>query len=116
MDDITISEDIGATCSEIAAFLREKNRSYGNSVAQPLCVFNPDPEWRKRMGVRIDDKLSRLARGSEYPGDDTILDLIGYLVLWRVLARREDREKNRSSAAAHLDQGASGEEPESLEA
>jgi hypothetical protein len=36
---------------------------------------------REQLLVRIDDKLSRLAHGSEFPGDDTIVDLAGYLVL-----------------------------------
>lgn len=39
----------------------------------------------EQINVRIDDKLSRLARGNEYPGDDTELDLIGYLILKRVV-------------------------------
>ena len=46
------------------------------------------------MNVRIDDKLSRIARGREYAGDDTELDLIGYLVLRRV-ARALAEESSR---------------------
>jgi len=38
----------------------------------------------EQINVRIDDKLSRIARGRDYAGDDTELDLIGYLVLRRV--------------------------------
>ncbi len=40
--------------------------------------------------IRIDDKLSRIARGQD-AGEDTILDLVGYLVLLRVLHRAEDK-------------------------
>jgi hypothetical protein len=40
--------------------------------------------------IRIDDKLSRIARGQD-AGEDTILDLIGYLVLLRVLHRAGDK-------------------------
>ena len=38
----------------------------------------------------IDDKLSRIARGDD-AGEDTVLDLIGYLVLLRVLHRAVDK-------------------------
>jgi hypothetical protein len=41
--------------------------------------------------VRIDDKLSRFARGSDYPGDNDIDDLIGYLVLLKVAHRNNWR-------------------------
>ena len=40
--------------------------------------------------VRIDDKLSRVSRGHEYVGDDTIDDLIGYLVLLKVARKRSN--------------------------
>jgi hypothetical protein len=33
---------------------------------------------------RIDDKLNRLMKGTEYPGDNDIDDLIGYLVLLKI--------------------------------
>jgi len=39
-----------------------------------------------QIDCRIDDKLSRLARGSEFPGDDTVLDLAGYLILRRIVS------------------------------
>ena len=38
--------------------------------------------------MRIDDKLSRLARGTDYADEDTVLDLIGYLVLLRIAEGR----------------------------
>jgi len=42
------------------------------------------------LRIRIDDKLSRIARG-DAAGEDTILDLAGYLILLRVLHRAEDK-------------------------
>ena len=59
---------IRAECQAISDLLVEKNQAYGDSALSP---------------VRIDDKLSRLARGSA-AGEDVILDLIGYLVLLRI--------------------------------
>lgn len=68
-------------CIEIASLLIEKNISYGNSALDPICVFAKDIDPGKQIDIKIDDKLSRIKRGSEFQGDDTVLDLAGYLVL-----------------------------------
>ena len=68
---------------QIAKMLMDKNRSYGNSALEPVKIFSK-MDTEEQLLVRIDDKLSRLARGSEYPGDDTIDDLIGYLILLKI--------------------------------
>ncbi len=86
MNKQAVAEAIEAECLGIAQMLLAKNASYGNSFAEPLRIFARGSA-RDQLYVRIDDKLARLARGSEYPGDDTTLDLIGYLVLARVLKR-----------------------------
>ena len=65
---------------EIKTMLIEKNRAYGDSALEPVRVFSKS-DTVEQIYVRIDDKLSRIQRGHEYPGDDTIFDLIGYLVL-----------------------------------
>ena len=65
----------------MAEMLIEKNIAYGNSALEPVRIFSKAPAI-EQIQVRLDDKLSRLARGSEYPGDDTIRDLIGYLYLY----------------------------------
>lgn len=60
-----------------------KNKSYGNSALDPVRIFSrSDPV--EQLNVRIDDKISRIMQGEEYPGDDTELDLIGYLILKRI--------------------------------
>lgn len=85
----TTAHYIEKVCDEIKNTLLVKNRSYGDSAADPVRIFSKaSPE--EAMLVRIDDKLSRVMRGSEYPGDDTIIDLIGYLVLLKAT-----REKAR---------------------
>jgi hypothetical protein len=65
--------------------LIEKNRAYGNSALKPVRIFSRASS-EEQLLVRIDDKLSRLARGSA-AGEDVVADLIGYLILLR-LARR----------------------------
>jgi len=77
---------ITAECDALKAMLLEKNAAYGNSVFAPVGIFSRLPV-RERLLVRIEDKLSRLRGGTEFPGDDTIKDLIGYLILYRIAAR-----------------------------
>jgi hypothetical protein len=48
----------------------------------------------EQIRVRIDDKLSRLARG-EAAGEDVKQDLLGYLVLLEIAHLRADREAQR---------------------
>ena len=74
-----LGEDILDECLGIAEMLIEKNRAYGNSALQPVRVFSKASS-EEQLLVRIDDKLSRLARGAS-AGEDVVRDLVGYLVL-----------------------------------
>ena len=80
------ADAIATECDALKAMLLEKNAAYGNSVFAPVGIFSKLPV-RERLLVRIEDKLSRLRGGSEFPGDDTIKDLIGYLILYRIAER-----------------------------
>ena len=81
-------KEINAVCVEMSKFLIDKNRAYGNSALDPVRIFSKSDNVEQLM-VRIDDKLSRFARGTEFPGDNDIDDLLGYLVLLKV-ARRDN--------------------------
>lgn len=70
-------------CNEIAQLLIEKNKSYGNAALDPIRCFSKLDSVQQLL-VRIDDKLSRIMRGNEFPNEDTIKDLIGYLVLLKI--------------------------------
>ena len=77
---------IDDVCSALADFLKQKNKAYGDSALNPNRIFSKaDP--LEQIRVRIDDKLNRVMQGNEYPGDDTIKDLAGYLVLYMVALR-----------------------------
>jgi hypothetical protein len=79
---------IWQACHSIAQMLIEKNIAYGDSALDPVRIFSKsDPA--EQLKVRIDDKLSRLMKGTDYPGDNDIDDLIGYLVLLKIA-----KEKN----------------------
>jgi len=80
-------EDIRRVTKEIGEFLVEKNKAYGDSALEPVRVFSR-ADAVEQLLVRIDDKLSRFMRGHEFPGDNDIDDLIGYLILLKVAQRR----------------------------
>jgi hypothetical protein len=68
--------------------LIEKNIAYGDSALDPVRIFSKaDPA--EQLRVRIDDKLSRLMKGTEYVGDNDIDDLIGYLVLLKIAKEKD---------------------------
>lgn len=74
--------------AEIREMLIQKNEAYGNAALDPVRVFSQaSPE--EQLLVRIDDKLSRLKRGHTFADEDTVKDLIGYLILLQI-ARDED--------------------------
>jgi hypothetical protein len=75
-------------CDALAAMLLAKNRAYGNSALEPVRIFSR-ADAEEQIRVRLDDKLSRLLRGSA-AGEDVELDLLGYLVLLRVARRVQD--------------------------
>jgi hypothetical protein len=81
--------NIWATSHSIAQMLIEKNIAYGDSALDPVRIFSKsDPA--EQLRVRIDDKLSRLMKGTEYVGDNDIDDLIGYLILLKIAKEKND--------------------------
>ena len=77
-------QKISDICDNIKTLLLAKNKAYGNSAIEPVRIFSKaSPE--EQILVRLDDKLSRIAKGSEFPGEDVIDDTIGYLVLLKVV-------------------------------
>ena len=82
------AERITTKCNQIRDMLVEKNRQYGESATNPLRVFSKASRI-EAIKVRIDDKLSRLQRGKD-DQEDTVLDLVGYLVLLLVARDMEN--------------------------
>jgi hypothetical protein len=70
--------------------LQDKNVAYGDSALDPVRIFSKSNAIEQLL-VRVDDKLSRFARGTEYPGDNDIDDLIGYLVLLKIAKERNEK-------------------------
>ena len=76
---MTTAEKIAAKCDGIREMLVEKNQKYGDSALHPVRVFSRGTS-HEAIRVRIDDKLSRIHAGV-IDDEDTILDLVGYLIL-----------------------------------
>ena len=76
--------------NRVGELLREKNRAYGDSAANPVRIFSR-ADSAEAIKVRIDDKLSRVARGSEFiETEDVIKDLVGYLALLAAVTETHD--------------------------
>ncbi len=80
------ARQIAEECDAIKALLLEKNAAYGDSALSPIRCFSKS-DAIETIKVRLDDKLSRLMRGSN-AGEDVVLDLMGYLVLLRIATKR----------------------------
>lgn len=91
MANAPLEREIRAKCNQLAEFLVEKNRAYGNSAAEPIGIFARRVDSLAQIDCRIDDKLNRMAKGSEYPGDDTIKDLAGYLILRMIVEEKREQ-------------------------
>ena len=79
---------IWETCHSIAHMLINKNIAYGDSALDPVRIFSKS-DAVEQLRVRIDDKLSRLMKGTDYVGDNDIDDLIGYLVLLKIAKEKD---------------------------
>ena len=84
---------IASICDEIKELLLAKNLKYGDSALNPVRVFS-QASAKEQILVRIDDKLSRIKRGAGLLGadEDVINDLIGYLVLLKVVIEDENQK------------------------
>lgn len=71
--------------------LVEKNKNYGDSALNPLRIFSK-ADSIEQIKVRIDDKLSRIARGEITFDEDTADDLMGYLVLLKIAKQRRNHD------------------------
>lgn len=82
---------ITETLDGIRDLLLEKNRAYGDSALDPVRVFSR-ANTVEQIKVRIDDKISRLARGADTDKvpEDTVRDLIGYCVLLLIAEEEND--------------------------
>jgi hypothetical protein len=82
-------ERIAKVCDDIKQLLLEKNRKYGDSALNPIRIFST-ADSTEQLKVRIDDKLNRLKNLQDDESEDTITDLIGYLILLKINTTKQE--------------------------
>lgn len=89
---------------EMKDLLIKKNRAYGDSATNPSNVFSKGSPIDS-ICARIDDKLMRIQnKGLNDKTEDTVSDLIGYLILLKVaLFKEKDEEYNERKST--IDEG-----------
>lgn len=95
---MNFQEEVNQVLSEITEMLVAKNQKYGNSAIEPLGIFS-DLSPEEGLKVRIDDKLKRIKNGSlDRDDEDVINDLIGYLVILKILQKDEKAKESIKKA------------------
>ena len=85
-------ELIEEICESMKNLLLQKNRNYGDSATNPSNVFSRGSAIDS-ICARIDDKLMRIQnKGINDKTEDTVSDLIGYLILLKVAMHKEKNE------------------------
>lgn len=83
VQDEKFKADLQGVLADIEDILIAKNRAYGNSALEPVRIFSK-ADVAEQLRVRIDDKLSRLMKGTDFADEDTVTDLLGYLILLKI--------------------------------
>lgn len=95
---MNFQDEVYRVLSEITEMLIAKNQKYGNSAIEPLGIFS-DLSPEEGLKVRIDDKLKRIKNGSlDRDDEDVINDLIGYLVILKILQKEEKAKYSAKKA------------------
>jgi|TARA_R100000482_G_C5053199_1_gene113660 hypothetical protein len=90
---MTTEDLIVKVTDEMKDLLIEKNRAYGDSATNPSNVFSKGSPIES-LCARIDDKLMRIQnKGINDKTEDTVSDLIGYLILLKVAMHKEKNDE-----------------------
>ena len=92
--DVTVSDgqpyivpfnvELDQTTKKITDLLKSKNIAYGNSALNPANIFSK-ANATESLCARIDDKIMRIKnKGITDKTEDTVDDLIGYLLLLKM--------------------------------
>ena len=81
---MSFSEKLDIEIETISNLLKEKNKAYGNTALNPTNIFSK-LNAIEAICARIDDKLARIKnKGINDETEDTVDDLIGYLLLLKM--------------------------------
>jgi len=84
---MTSQDLIVEECLKIKDLLISKNNKYGDSAINPIRIFSKASATEQIL-VRIDDKINRWKNRQNDEDEDIILDLIGYLILYRISLKK----------------------------
>ena len=83
-DPNNFSDKLDEEVKKIVDLLKSKNQAYGNTALNPTKIFSK-LSATEAICARIDDKLARITnRGINDETEDTVDDLIGYLLLLKM--------------------------------
>jgi len=81
---MSFSEKLDIEIKTISDLLKSKNKAYGNTALNPTNIFSK-LSASEAICARIDDKLARIGnKGINDETEDTVDDLIGYLLLLKM--------------------------------
>lgn len=82
--ELSFDEKLDREIIVISSLLKSKNKAYGNTALNPTNIFSK-LNATEAICARIDDKLARISnRGINDQTEDTVDDLIGYLLLLKM--------------------------------
>ena len=82
--DCTFSVILDGVVKDVTDLLKSKNKAYGNTALNPPKIFSKLSST-EAICARLDDKLSRIQnKGINDATEDTIDDVIGYLLLLKM--------------------------------
>ena len=91
---------IAKVCDEFKTFLTGKNTAYNGAFAQDVKYGGSTIAAMDTINVRITDKIRRLQSGNTYAGDNDEEDLLGYLILKKVLKTLQSAEEIKQKLIA----------------
>lgn len=93
------------TANDVRDLLLEKNAAYGDSALKPSNIFARGSAV-ENIACRIDDKLMRIKnKGLNDATEDTLQDLIGYLILLKIAIEDERTQPTNNNISKHTTDG-----------
>ena len=88
-ESVNFAWHLDKVTDQITTLLKEKNAAYGDSALKPLNIFSK-LDAVESLCCRLDDKIARISnKGITDQTEDTVDDLIGYLLLLKMAMERK---------------------------
>ena len=88
-ESVNFAWHLDKVTEQITTLLKEKNAAYGDSALKPLNIFSK-LDAVESLCCRLDDKIARISnKGITDQTEDTVDDLIGYLLLLKMAMERK---------------------------